>query len=81
MDKAFLMALWYDYAASHNGKEPRRKADFWNFAAETILDAFKANADDDCFEWQCSIIDKHSETILATCPELAHDEDSLICQD
>lgn len=80
-DKAFLIALRQEYAAAHNGKQPRMMANYWKFAAETILEAFRDNADDECFDWQLGLVQKHLNTILAENPALADDENSLAYQD
>lgn len=81
LDKALLIAIRREYAAAHNGKEPRMLAIYWQFAAEFIANEFLENDDDAFHDWAAGLVDKHITAILAECPELADDESSYAYQE
>lgn len=79
--KEVLAALRLEYAAEHNGKEPRLNAVYWQYVAEKLFVAFHENDDDACFEWAFDLVKKHKDALLAAFPDWANDEDNFLYQD
>lgn len=77
LDKALIAAFELKWKEEVSSVLPPSNL-FFEYVAENILNAFCDNADDECWEWQHSLVDKYAAAILAEHPEFANDEDSLL---
>ena len=73
-----LLAILFEYQAAHNGKSPRMAMLYWQFAAEYIYKAAHTPTAVKCFDWKDELVYKHKAAILAACPELANDTQSIL---
>lgn len=79
--KEVLAALRLEYAAEHNGKEPKMLSIYWQYVAEKIFAAFHDIADDECLDWADDLVQKHKDALLAAFPDWADDEYNFLYQE